>query len=65
MYTNRWRKLSFALIQYNINNNPDIIYEYDYIYIDYMYAGIASKYSSINAGIMECLQECQNVVAVQ
>ena len=38
MYTNRWRKLSFALIQYNINNNPDIIYEYDYIYIDYMYA---------------------------
>ena len=47
MYTNRWRKLSFALIQYNINNNPDIIYEYDYIYIDYMYAGIASKYSSL------------------
>ena len=48
MYTNRWRKLSFALIQYNINNNPDIIYEYDYILLYmYYYAGIASKYSSL------------------
>ena len=50
MYTNRWRKLSFALIQYNINNNPDIIYEHmsmiiQVYYYMYYYAGIASKYS--------------------